>query len=85
MGDLQPAVKLFVAACAVASSLFGLWCVGVAFIGGTIPIAGWELEGGIASGLLFLLFVEPIVVTVGYWLAMLVALPLQLLLSRRKS
>ena len=82
MNDLHPAVKFFAIASAIASSLFGLWCVGIAFIGGTIPIVGWKLDGGVFTGLLFLFFIEPIIVTIGYWLAMLIALPLQFLLSR---
>jgi hypothetical protein len=83
MDDLHPVVKIFAITSAVASSLFGLWCVGIAFVGGTIPIVGWELEGDLFTGLLFLFFVEPIIVTIGYWLAMMIALPLQFLLGRR--
>ena len=83
MNDLHPVVKFIAIAGAIASSIFGLWCVGIAFVGGTLPLVGWELDGGLFTGLLFLFFVEPLIVTVGYWLAMVIALPLQMVLGRR--
>lgn len=83
MDDLHPVVKFIAIAGAIASSIVGLWCVGIAFVGGTLPLVGWELDGGLFTGLLFLFFVEPIIVTVGYWLAMVIALPLQIVLGRR--
>lgn len=83
MNDLHPAVKFIAIAGAITSSVFGLWCVGIAFIGGTLPLIGWELDGGLFTGLLFLFFVEPIIVTIGYWLAMVIALPLQMVINRR--
>ncbi len=83
MNDLHPAVKFIAIVGAITSSVFGLWCVGIAFVGGTLPLIGWDLEGGLFTGLLFLFFVEPIIVTIGYWLAMVIALPLQMVLNRR--
>lgn len=83
MNDLHPAVKFIAIVGAITSSVFGLWCVGIAFVGGTLPLVGWDLEGGLFTGLLFLFFVEPIIVTIGYWLAMVIALPLQMVLNRR--
>lgn len=83
MNDLHPAVKFIAIVGAITSSVFGLWCVGIAFVGGTLPLVGWDLEGGLFTGLLFLFFVEPILVTIGYWLAMVIALPLQMVLNRR--
>lgn len=83
MNDLHPAVKFIAIVGAITSSVFGLWCVGIAFVGGTLPLIGWDLEGGLFTGLLFLFFVEPILVTIGYWLAMVIALPLQMVLNRR--
>lgn len=83
MNDLHPAVKFIPIVGAITSSVFGLWCVGIAFVGGTLPLIGWDLEGGLFTGLLFLFFVEPILVTIGYWLAMVIALPLQMVLNRR--
>ena len=82
MNDLHPAVKFIAIVGAITSSVFGLWCVGIAFVGGTLPLVGWDLEGGLFTGLLFLFFVEPILVTIGYWLAMVIALPLQMVLNR---
>ena len=83
MNDLHPAVKFIAIVGAITSSVFGLWCVGIAFVGGTLPLIGWDLEGGLFTGLLFLFFVEPILVTIGYWLAMVIALPQQMVLNRR--
>jgi hypothetical protein len=59
--DLSPVtlVVLWVLA-AVVAVLTG-WMTIVAFVGGRMPIVGWEVEGGLGTGLLWLLFVDPIV------------------------
>jgi len=74
--ELHPVVRAFVAIAAVAVGLFSLWCTVIAFVGGTIPLFGWEMDGGIGTGLLWLFIIDPIVITLGYWAAMLIALPL---------
>ena len=38
---------------AVALSVYATWCQAIAFVGGTIPLVGWRLEGGFVTGLLW--------------------------------
>jgi triacylglycerol lipase len=42
----------------VAFSVYVTWCNMIAFFGGTIPLIGWELEGGFLTGVLWALFVS---------------------------
>lgn len=70
---------------AAIAGLWGLWCTVIAFIGGTMPLLGIETDGGLVPGLLMLFIGEPILMTVTYWVAMLILMPLALLFSRRTS
>lgn len=79
--DIHPIAKLLTYIIAGAFGLFGLWCTVIAFVGGTIPIIGWELSGGLLSGLLWLFIADPILMTVGYWVGMIVVIPVHLLIS----
>ncbi len=47
------------------------WCTVVAFVGGRLPVPFVELRlsGGVGLGLLWLLVVDPILATVGWWLS----------------
>lgn len=56
--------------------IFNAWCTIIAFIGGTIPIIGLDLSGGLFSGLIWLFIVDPIVMTVIYWVGMVFFTPL---------
>lgn len=38
-------------------SVYLTWCSAIAFVGGTIPLFGWRLEGGFLTGILWALFV----------------------------
>ena len=38
---------------AVAIGVYATWCQAIAFVGGTIPLIGWHLEGGILTGILW--------------------------------
>ena len=60
----------------VASAIWLTWCTVIAFIGGTLPLIGWEIEGGFFFGLVWLFILDPIAMTVAYWASMLVAIPL---------
>lgn len=68
--DADPQLPAFIQALAyltgIAGALWGLWCTIVAFIGGTLPIPGLdiEMEGGIGTGLLFLFIGEPLIVSI---------------------
>lgn len=43
---------------AVAIGVYATWCQAIAFVGGTIPFTGWQLEGGILTGVLWAFFVS---------------------------
>src|SRR5215510_7677261 len=43
---------------AVALSVYATWCQAIAFVGGTIPLVGWRLEGGFLTALLWALGVS---------------------------
>ena len=84
--DLHPVSKAVTALFATAVAIYGLVCTWLALVGGTAPITGWQFEGNLFHALGFLFFVEPIITTVGFWLAMIVVLPIDFLLravSRR--
>jgi triacylglycerol lipase len=38
---------------AVALGVYATWCQAIAFVGGTIPLIGWHLEGGVLTGVLW--------------------------------
>jgi len=69
----------------LATAVWMTWCTVIAFIGGTMPIIGWEVEGGLGFGLLFLVVLQPILLTLAYWAFMLVMIPLMLLFGRRRD
>jgi hypothetical protein len=65
-----------------AAIVLSFWTTVIAFVGGTMPIIGWETDGGLVTGLVWLMFVDPILMTVCYWVTMIVAVPLALLFNR---
>lgn len=67
---------------ATAASLWGLWCVVIGFTGGTLPLLGIHIDGGLITGALMLFIGEPILATLAYWAAGLVFLPLIHLTTR---
>ena len=81
--EIHPIAKALGAVTAIATGIFALWCTVIAFTGGTLPLLGWNIDGGIGTGLVWLFVIDPIVVTVGYWLCMVIVMPIALLLSRR--
>lgn len=83
MGDeLHPVVRFVTSLLAVGVFAFSAWCTVIAFAGGTIPIFGWELDGSIGGGFLWMLAVTPIITTIGYWLAIVITLPLGAIFRR---
>lgn len=44
---------------------YSLWSTVIAFIGGTIPLTGVEISGDLLSGVLWILFVDPIIYFIG--------------------
>lgn len=72
-----------VALSAVAAGIWGLWCTIIGFVGGTMPIIGYETEGSLGLGLFMLFIGEPVLLTVAYWVSMLVLMPVAMIFSRR--
>lgn len=70
---------------AAAAGVWGAWCIVISFIGGTMPIIGYETEGSLFLGLFMLFFGEPILMTVAYWVFMLLFMPLALIFGRRTT
>lgn len=68
---------------AALAGLWGLWCTVIAFVGGTMPLLGIQVDGSIVGGLLMLFIGEPILMTVSYWAAMLVLTPIGMIFSKR--
>jgi hypothetical protein len=66
--------KVIVLLTALASGLFSFYCTIVAFIGGTIWPFGWNMKGGLLTGLLWLFLIDPIVLTVCWWISSILAL-----------
>lgn len=65
--------------------VLSIWMTFVAFFGGTMPIIGLETKGGLIPGLVWLFIVDPIVITICYWLTMIVAVPVALLFGGGRS
>ncbi|MFD4583188.1 hypothetical protein [Streptomyces sp. NPDC058434] len=68
----------------LASGLWGLWCVVIGFVGGTMPLIGIEVDGSVILGLFMLLIGEPILLTMAYLVSMAVMLPIILVTTRRR-
>ena len=70
------AVRVITVASAVLTLALTTWMTVVAFVGGTMPVVGWETDGGIVVGLLWLVFVDPIVVSACWLLTTVVVVPI---------
>jgi len=56
-----------------ATLVLSLWCTYIAFVGGTMPLIGIETKGSVGFGLVWLFLIDPLVVTVCYWVSILLA------------
>lgn len=81
--EMHPIAMAVAVVAGLASAGLSLWMTVIAFVGGTMPVIGLETEGGVAFGLFWLVIIEPIVLTVCYWISMLVALPVGLVFRPR--
>lgn len=70
------AVRVITVVSAVLTLVLTTWMTVVAFVGGTMPVVGWETDGGIVVGLLWLVFVDPIVVSACWLLTTVVVVPI---------
>lgn len=66
--DLPRPVRVLAGLAGLGTVVWATWCTVIAFVGGTMPIVGWQSEGGVGPGLVWLFLVEPIAVTVVMWI-----------------
>ena len=76
---LNPVSKVVAFVVMALSTVWLTWCTIIAFTGGTLPLLGWRVDGGLIFGLFWLFVLDAIAMTVAYWVSMLVALPLILI------
>jgi len=79
--DFHPLVSCLTFVVAGAFILYGLWATVIAFVGGRLPIIGIELPGGLISGLLWLFIADPILMSLGAWISMIVVVPVHALIT----
>jgi hypothetical protein len=77
MDDNEPgaATTVFAVVGGLIGAVLSTWWTIIAFTGGTMPVIGYETEGGLGQGLLWVFVIDPIVVMVMAWVFMLIALP----------
>jgi len=81
--ELPGPMKAFLAVLALAIGIWSTWATVIAFIGGTIPLIGIEMGGGLASGLFWLLIVDPIVTGIVMVVPSLILAAFQTALDRK--
>lgn len=64
------------------STLSMAWMVVLGFVGGTVPVLGWELPGGLVGGLVWLLFTASVGVAVLWFVPLLLSMAAYAGLSR---
>lgn len=73
---LQRLMQIVSFTMAAATLLMNTWWIGVASVGGRMPIIGYETAGGVMTGMVWLLIAAPILsVTVYIWGSLLVMVP----------
>ncbi|MFI9004933.1 hypothetical protein [Streptomyces sp. NPDC053541] len=70
---------------AAAVGVWGLWCVVIGFVGGTMPLIGVEVDGSVLLGLFMLFVGEPILLAVARLAATALVLPIVLVTTKRPS
>jgi len=58
------------------------WMVILGFIGGTVPVIGWELPGGLSGGLVWLMVVASVGVLVLWFIPLMLSMAVYAGLSR---
>jgi hypothetical protein len=67
---------------AIVFSIWTLWITVTAFVGGQAPFFFIDFDGAsLIRGLLWLVVIDPIVMTVAYWLFMIIMLPIAALVA----
>jgi LppP/LprE lipoprotein len=88
MGEIEerhPVLQTVATLTGLASAVYATWCTVIAFIGGRLPIIGIEIDGSFGLGILWVIVIDPIVVTVCYWLSLVVMMPFAAVAGARQS
>jgi hypothetical protein len=64
------------------SVLSMVWMVVLGFVGGTVPVLGWELSGGLTGGLIWLMFMASVGVVVLWFVPRMLSMAAYAGLSR---
>ena len=59
-----------------------LWMVVLGFVGGTVPVVGWQLSGGLAGGLVWLMVVASLGTVVLWIVPLMLSMAVYAALSR---
>lgn len=81
--DLPVAARGIVSLLALAGAVYSTYATILAFVGGSLWPFGWEIGGSVGLGLVWIFLVDPIVMTVFYWAAMLIAMPVAAIFGGR--
>lgn len=77
--------RLFALVTSIAITIWILWTTVVVFVGGTIPLTTSPVNSNPVGAIIFLVFGEPIAMTLSYWAWMIVFIPLGLLFRKRSQ
>jgi len=69
---------------ALAAVAADLWFAYVFAVGGTLPLFG-DVGPSIGAAIVWLMFGSPILLTIGYWIAILVVVPFEALRLRARD
>lgn len=83
-GLAHPVTETIAVLFGLAVGVWALWCVVVAFTGGTLPLLGIETDGGLVTGVLCIVLGTPPVVAIASGVAVAVLVPLNKLIDRRQ-
>lgn len=83
--DMHPVVQLVGFLLMVAAFVWSTWCTVVAFTGGTLPLIGMHVDGGLGTGLAWIFVFDWIALTVAYWVALLILVPLSLVFRPKSA
>lgn len=74
---MKPVAQLF----GLMAAAYSTYATILAFIGGTLWPIGYEISGGLGTGLLFIFIIDPILILVFYWASMILLFPIFLVLT----
>jgi hypothetical protein len=84
--ELPPWGQVLTIALGATAGIWGLWCTAIALIGGTMPLIGIHVANGSVISFVLMLFIgDPLLMTIAYWVSMLILLPIILPTTRRSA